>query len=74
MLNRDMMEDALHQLMHEDYTNCCGTTHKDGYMAFYQSRGLYSVQGADSDAVCLVYAGNPFEAIEKICKFRRCNR
>lgn len=67
---RDTMEKALHKLIGEDYSNCCGTTKKDGYQAFYHARGLYSVEHVDSGIVCLVYAGNPFEAIEMVDSWR----
>ena len=53
-------------MMGEDYSNCVGATHKDGYLAFYHERGLYSVEHEDSGIVSLVYATNPYEAIEKV--------
>lgn len=65
------MENALHKLMGEDYSECSGTTKKDGYMAFYHERGLYSVEHEDSGIVSLVYAGNPYEAIKLVDEFRR---
>lgn len=70
-MQRYEMEEALHMLMGEDYTNCSGTTKKDGYMAFYQERGLYSVEYVDSGIVSLVYAKNPFEAIELVDEYRK---
>ena len=66
-----IMQESLHKLMGEDYSNCSGTTHKDGYMAFYHQRGLYSVEHEDSVIVSLVYARNPFEAIDLVDEFRR---
>ena len=65
------MEQGLHMLMGQDYSKCSGTTHKDGYMAFYHERGLYSVEHKDSGIVSLVYARNPFEAIEMVDSFRK---
>ena len=70
-ISRTTMEESLHKLMREDYSNCCGRTEKDGYLAFYQERGLYSVEYKDSGIVCLVYAKNPFEAIDLVDEFRR---
>ena len=70
-ISRTTMEESLHKLMGEDYLNCCGRTEKDGYLAFYQERGLYSVEYKDSGIVCLVYAKSPFEAIDLVDEFRR---
>lgn len=70
-VNRITMEAGLHKLMGEDYSECSGTTHKDGYMAFYQERGLYSVEHKDSGIVSLVYAKSPLEAIDLVDEFRR---
>ena len=70
-INIMTMQESLHKLMGEDYSKCCGRTEKDGYLAFYQERGLYSVEHEDSGIVSLVYATNPYEAIEKDDKFRR---
>lgn len=66
-----IMQESLHKLMGEDYSNCSGTAHKNGYMAFYHQRGLYSVEHEDSEIVSLVYARNPFEAIDLVDEFRR---
>lgn len=66
-----IMQESLHKLMGEDYSNCSGTAHKNGYMAFYHQRGLYSVEHEDSGIVSLVYARNPFEAIDLVDEFRR---
>ena len=70
-INIDTMEKSLHKLMGEDYSNCCGTTKKDGYLAFYHERGLYSVEHEDSEIVSLVYARNPYEAIELVDMYRK---
>ena len=70
-INIMTMQESLHKLMGEDYSNCSGTAHKNGYMAFYHQRGLYSVEHEDSGIVSLVYAKNPFEAIELVDEFRR---
>ena len=70
-VNRATMEAGLHKLMGEDYSNCCGRTEKDGYLAFYQERGLYSVEQEDSGIVSLVYAKSPYEAIDLVHEFRR---
>lgn len=70
-INRATMEAGLHKLMGEDYSNCVGATCKDGYLAFYQERGLYSVEHEDSGIVSLVYAKNPYEAIDLVDEFRR---
>lgn len=70
-INIMTMQESLHKLMGEDYQNCSGTAHKNGYIAFYHQRGLYSVEHEDSGIVSLVYAKNPFEAIELVDEFRR---
>ena len=70
-INIMTMQESLHKLMGEDYSSCSGTAHKNGYMAFYHQRGLYSVEHEDSGIVSLVYAKNPFEAIELVDEFRR---
>ena len=70
-ISRTTMEEPFHKLMAEDYSNCCGRTAPDGYLAFYQERGLYSVEYKDSGIVSLVYAKNPFEAIDLVDEFRR---
>lgn len=70
-INIMTMQESLHKLMGEDYSNCSGTAHKNGYMAFYHQRGLYSVEYKDSGIVSLVYAKNPSEAIELVDEFRR---
>ena len=41
------------------------------YHAIEIARGLYSVEHEDSGIVTLVYAKNPFEAIELVDEFRR---
>ena len=70
-INIMTMQESLHKLMGEDYSNCSGTAHKDGYMAFYHQRGLYSVEHEGSGIVSLVYAKNPYEAIDLVHEFRR---
>ena len=40
-------------------------------MAFYHQRGLYSVEHEGSGIVSLVYAKNPYEAIDLVDEFRR---
>lgn len=70
-INIMTMQESLHKLMGEDYSNCSGTVHKNGYMVFYHQRGLYSVEHKNSGVVCLVYAINPFEAIDLVDEFRR---
>lgn len=70
-MNIITMQEALHKLMEEDYSNCSGATHKDGYMAFYHERGLYSVEREDSGVISLIYAKNPYEAIDMIKEFRK---
>lgn len=77
-INRETMEEelhkltaGLHKLMSEDYSNCVGATRKDGYIAFYHEKRLYSVEHEGSGIVSLVYAKNPYEAIEKVDEFRR---
>lgn len=69
-ISRSAMISGLHRLMGEDYSNCA-TACKCGYLAFYHERRLYSVEHKDSRIVSLVYATNPYEAIEKVDEFRR---
>ena len=70
-INIMTMQESLHKLMGEDYSNCSGTAHKDCYMAFYHQRGLYSVEHEDSGIVSLVYARSPQEAIVLVDEFRK---
>lgn len=70
MVNIYTMQESLHRLMGEDYSKCSGTAHKDGYLAFYHQRGLYSVEHCDSGIVSLVYAKSPYEAIELVDEYR----
>ena len=70
-ISRTTMENSLHKLMGEDYSNCIGRTEKDGYLAFYHERGLYSVEHEDSGIISLVYAKSPYEAIDLVDEFRR---
>ena len=70
-MSRTTMEESLHRLMGEDYSNCIGRTEKDGYLAFYHERGLYSVEHEDSGIISLGYAKSPYEAIDLVDEFRR---
>ena len=58
------IDKALHRFMKEDYSNLHGSTEKDGYRAFYHEEMLYSVRHIKSGIVSLVYARNPYKAIE----------
>lgn len=60
------VDDAAHKLMSADFSKCCGRTEIDGYIAFYHQSCLYSVKNNKNSIVSLVYAGNPYEAIEKV--------
>ena len=70
VMDRAPMEEALHQLMGEDYSECSGRTVRNGYIAFYHEKGLYSVEHVDYEIMCLVFAANPYEAIDKVAMFR----
>lgn len=70
VMDRAPMEEALHQLMGEDYSECSGRTVRNGYLAFYHEKGLYSVEHVDFGIMCLVFAANPYEAIDKVAMFR----
>ena len=70
VMDRATMEEALHQLMGEDYSECSGRTVMNGYIAFYHEKGLYSVEHVDYEIMCLVFAANPYEAIDKVAMFR----
>ena len=64
------MEASLHKRMAMDYAKCIGATFEDEYRAFYHEEGLYSVETVGTGVVCLVYAWNPYEAIERVKRFR----
>lgn len=70
VMDRAPMEEALHQLMGEDYSECSGRTVMNGYLALYHEKGLYSVEHVDFEIMCLVFAANPYEAIDKVAMFR----
>lgn len=70
VMDRAPMEEDLHQLMGEDYSKCSGRTVMNGYIAFYHEKGLYSVEHVDFEIMCLVFAANPYEAIDKVAMFR----
>ena len=59
------IEMALHDFMQEDYSNAVGAVETYGYRAFYHESGLYSVRNIKHGMVCLLYASNPHDAIEK---------
>ena len=65
-----MMEAGLHKRMAMDYSKCSGLTTEDEYGAFYHEEGLYSVETRGTGIVCLVYERNPYEAIERVRRFR----
>ena len=65
-----MMEASLHKRMAMDYAKRSGVTFEDEYRAFYHEEGLYSVETVGTGVVCLVYAWNPYEAIERVKRFR----
>ena len=69
-MNRATMEEALHKLMGEDYSECSGRTVMNGYIAFYHKECLYSVEHVDYEIMCLVFAESPYEAIDKVAMFR----
>ena len=62
------MDKELHKFMDVDYSKACGRTEKDGYIAFYHEDRLYSVRNIKSGIVSLVYARNPYKAIERVKK------
>lgn len=69
MKSGTVIDRAAHTLMEfNPSVNLCGTTYQDGYMAFYHEERLYSVRDIERGIVSLVYAGNPYEAIEKVKK------
>lgn len=55
-----------HKLMDFNPLNAFGRTVVDGYLAFYHENGLYSVRNIDRGIVSLVYARNPYQAIELV--------
>ena len=70
VMDRVFTEEALNKLMGEDYSECIGRTVMNGYIAFYHEEGLYSVEHVDCEIMCLVFAKNPYEAIDKVAMFR----
>lgn len=61
------IDNAAHKLM-RFYPNGCGTTTIGHYTAFYHEAMLYSVRNSLTHIICLVYARNPREAIDKVKK------
>ena len=59
-----------HTLMDFNPMNAHGATYQDGYLAFYHEERLYSVRDIERKIVSLVYAGSPYEAIEKVRNVR----
>ena len=55
-----------HSLMEFNPLNCHGRTVVDGYIAFYHEERLYSVRDIKKGIVSLVYAGSPYDAIDKV--------
>lgn len=70
MISICTMQESLHKLMGEDYSQCSGASIKGGYVAFYHQRGLYSVEHIVSGIVNLVYAKSPYEAIRLVDEYR----
>ena len=64
-----MMDASLHKRMAMDFSKCVDAF-EDEYRAFYHEEGLYSVETVGTGVVCLVYAWNPYEAIERVKRFR----
>lgn len=60
------LDKAAHKLMNFIPGDVVGATTKGAYTAFYHQERLYSVRNAQTGIVSLVYAGNPFEAIDKV--------
>ena len=55
-----------HSLMEFNPLNDPGRTVVDGYIAFYHEERLYSVRNITKGIVSLVYAGSPYDAIDKV--------
>ena len=55
-----------HQVMNFDFSSASGRVENDGYLAFYCEERLYYVKHIESGIVSLVYAENPYKAIEKV--------
>ena len=58
------IDKAAHSLM-EFKPQGYGMTEVDGYTAFYHEERLYSVRNMKRETVTLIYADNPYAAIEK---------
>lgn len=58
------IDKAAHSLM-EFKPQGYGMTEVDGYTAFYHAERLYSVRDILRETVTLIYADNPYQAIEK---------
>lgn len=59
------IDNAAHKLM-RFYPNGHGTTTVGHYTAFYHEAMLYSVRNSLTHIISLVYAANPYDAINKI--------
>lgn len=60
------IDNAAHKVMKFYPDGLCGATTIDHYTAFYHEAALYSVRNSLTNALTLVYAANPKEAIDKI--------
>lgn len=58
------IDKAAHSIM-EFKPQGCGMTEVEGYTAFYHEERLYSVRDLAKGTVTLIYADNPYAAIEK---------
>ena len=58
------IDKAAHSLM-EFYPQGHGATEVEDYTAFYHEERLYSVRDVAKGTITLIYADNPYEAIEK---------
>lgn len=63
----NQLDTAAHTVAeYEHDTDLVGTTASGDYTAYYHENRLYSVRKKGSSVTALVYAGNPYKAIERV--------
>lgn len=61
------IDQCAHRLMEFDISpDCHGNTVVGDYITFYHEERLYTVRHLKKGISCLVYARNPYDAIEKV--------
>lgn len=65
--NRIDVDKAAHRIVefHTTSIMCSGTVTEGDWIAFYHESRLYSVKNRKTGIIYIVYASNPYEAIER---------